>query len=228
MKKIIARIKNIDKTYETGKQVVSVLKDVSLDIFEEEIIVIYGKSGSGKSTLLSTLGGINKPDHGEVFIKNQSLYDLSENKLVEVRSKNIGYIFQSYNLIDDYTALQNIRLPFYIQKRKIDNALELEILEMLDIKNRSDFYPNQLSGGEKQRVGIARALLQMPSIIIADEPTGNLDAVSSHQLMDYIKKSNQSYRQTIIIVTHDHSWFDIASRVFRLENGKLLEENKCG
>jgi len=220
----ILTAKAISKQYSSGAIAVHALRQTDMDVGEGEILVILGKSGSGKSTLLSVLGGLCTPDSGEVLVKSQSLYKLSEEKRARTRSQEIGFIFQTFNLIYELNALNNIRLPFDIAGRKYDTDYEKEIIDMLELENRVSFYPDQLSGGERQRVAIARALTMRPSLILADEPTGNLDAESGEHLMEFVKQTNEKLHQTYVVVTHDTQWISVAHRVFRMQDGVLKEE----
>jgi len=224
----ILETRHLVKTYKNGSTVVHALDDVSFSISQGDLAVILGKSGSGKSTLLDTIGGIEKPDQGEVLLNGISLYELRENERANIRSSCIGYIFQTFNLIEELTALENIRLPQDICGRTYEKQLEQDICSMLEIEARLYFYPDQLSGGERQRVAIARALLMKPQIVLADEPTGNLDSGTARQFMEFVRRSNAELGQTFVVVTHDKSWLDIAKTVYWMKDGSLeeYEENE--
>lgn len=211
----------IKKSYASGKIKVPALKDTTFEMNRGEIAVIIGKSGSGKSTLLNVLGGLVPPDSGEVIVDNNSLYTINEDSRAKLRTQKVGFIFQNFNLIDELSVINNIRLPFDIAKLPYNIALEKEITERLGIAHRLKFYPEQLSGGERQRVAIARALLMQPDIILADEPTGNLDLESGGAVMDFVLKSNKEQGQTYIIVTHDMEWTKIATTVHKMSDGLL-------
>lgn len=216
--------KNIHKSYMTKDFQVNAVDGVNLEIRKGDIIVILGKSGSGKSTLLNILGGIDTPDSGDVIIDGESLYTIKEDKRTSIRSGKIGFIFQNFNLINELTALENIRLPYDILNKPYDLEYENELFDMLETKGRLTFYPQQLSGGERQRFAICRALLQRPAIILADEATGNIDSKASERFMQYVKKSNRKYDQTYVIVTHDSNWTSVAHKIFYMSDGKLNEK----
>ena len=220
---IIMEVQNLIKTYKNHDIVVNAVNNVSFSVEQGDLLVILGKSGSGKSTLLDAMGGIAIPDNGKVIVDVVSLYDLSEEKRAAFRSSYIGYIFQSFNLIDEFTALENIRLPFDIHKKKYDEEFEKKICSMLGIESRLMFFPSQLSGGERQRVAIARALLMRPKIVLADEPTGNLDSLTSQQFIEFVEKSNIELGQTFVVVTHDESWMKIANKVYYVKDGCIGE-----
>ncbi len=221
---IVLEAKDISKNYYSGKYTVEALKTTSFSASEGSIVVIVGKSGSGKSTLLNVLGGLIKPEIGQVFIEQQSIYEISESMRTRLRSKKIGFIFQSFNLINELSIINNIRLPFDIAGLPYDAQAEKEIVNMLDISERLHFYPEQLSGGERQRTAIARALLLKPAIILADEPTGNLDLESGKNLMNFVEATNRERNQTYVIVTHDLEWLKIAHHVYKMSDGRLTAE----
>lgn len=220
----ILSAREITKQYTSGKVVVHALQRTDLDIETGEIVVILGRSGSGKSTFLNVLGGLCKPETGEVFIKDKPLYALSEDHRSKIRGAEIGFVFQAYNLIPELNALDNVRLPFDIAGKRYDTFYEDEIIGMLGMDHRMSFYPDQLSGGERQRIAVTRALLMKPAIILADEPTGNVDVESGKSLMDFVKKTNQRLNQTYVVVTHDLEWISLAHRVYRMTDGILSEE----
>ena len=225
---VILQAHDLVKTYQNGSTKIRALDKISFAVQEGDLTVILGKSGSGKSTLLDTIGGIEKPDSGEVMINGHSLYRQKEAERARLRNQAVGYIFQAFNLIDEFTVLENIRLPQDIRGRAYDMELEEKIFSGLEIKPRLNFYPGQLSGGERQRVAIARALLMRPQIVLADEPTGNLDSYNSRQFMEFVKKANAELRQAFVIVTHDLEWLEIAAKVYYMKDGRLEEydENK--
>jgi ABC-type antimicrobial peptide transport system, ATPase component len=216
--------KDICKNYYSGKYRVEALKTTSFSVSEGSINVIAGKSGSGKSTLLNILGGLIKPDAGQVFVEQQSLYEVSDSKRTCLRNQKIGFIFQRYNLINELSIINNIRLPFDIAGLPYDVQAEKEIVSMLEINERLSFYPEQLSGGECQRTAIARALLMKPAIILADEPTGNLDLESGKNVMNFVETTNRERNQTYVIVTHDLEWLKIAHYVYKMSDGILSAE----
>ena len=210
----------VSKIYQAGETAVHAVDNVSLGVEKGEIIVILGKSGSGKSTFLNILGGIEIPDAGKVFVDGEDLFALSEKRRTEIRGRKIGFIFQAYNLMPELPLLENVRLPFEIQGRPYDNKYEDELFEMLELKDRLQFYPGQLSGGQQQRASV-RALLLRPSIILADEPTGNLDKASGERMIKLFEQTNRELAQTYIIVTHDEDWKSIAHKVFYMSDGRI-------
>jgi len=199
---------------------------VNINISKGELVVILGKSGSGKTTLLNIIGGLLVPDSGKVMLDDESLYELNESERTLIRTQKIGFIFQNYNLINEITAINNIRLPFDIANMKYDTDFEKEIFEMLEISERLKFYPEQLSGGEKQRIAIARAILKKPSLILADEPTGNLDDKTGQYFMDFVKKTNEEFRYTYIIVTHNKDWCKLADTIYYMKDGILTDKEQ--
>ena len=214
---------NIVRTYSSGGQKVNAIKGINLTVMKGEIVIIVGRSGSGKTTFLNVLGGLLTPDSGNVLIRGKSLYKLSEKERAAIRNKEYGFVFQNFNLINELSVLNNIRLPYDVASKYYDIELERKVLKMLGLEKRVKFYPEQLSGGEKQRVAIARALLMNPKIILADEPTGNLDGESRKNFMNFVMKNNEKYQQTFLIVTHDIEWKKIAHRVYTMDDGKLYE-----
>lgn len=218
-------LKNISKSYSSTSEKIEVLKNISLTINDGKITVITGRSGSGKSTLLNIMGGLLSPSEGEVFIEGTPLYGLSESQRTILRNKKIGFVFQDFNLIDEITVSNNIRLPFDITKAEYDEKSEKEIIEMLNLKRRLSFYPGRLSGGERQRVAIARALIKKSEIILADEPTGNLDCDSRDDIIKYFCESNKRFGQTYVIVTHDKEWEKVADTVLHINGGEIYEKN---
>ena len=220
----IVIVNNVIKSYHSGTHIVPAVKGVSLSVDIGEIVIIIGKSGSGKSTLLNIIGGLLTPDNGEVILNGKSIYGISERERAKVRGQECGFIFQSFNLIQELSVLNNIRLPFDIAKKKYDKELEKTILRVLEIEDRRTFYPSQLSGGERQRVSIARAILMKPAVILADEPSGNLDVETGRKFMEFVKENNEQYKQTYIIVTHDMEWRKVAHRTYKMKDGELFLE----
>ena len=215
---------SISKKYKSHNVIVNALKETSLTVHKGEIAVIIGKSGSGKSTLLNVLGGLIKPDSGKVLISNKSIYDISEKERANIRNTRCGFVYQSFNLLNELNVINNIRLPFDIAGKPYNVEKEKELITILGLSKREHFFPEQLSGGERQRVAIARSLLMEPSIILADEPTGNLDVNSGKALMNLIVDSNKNRNQTYIIVTHDLEWLKVAHTVYRMSDGILKPE----
>lgn len=220
----ILTVKNISKSYKIGNTQVHALKSTTLEIKKGEIVVVIGKSGSGKSTLLNVLGGLIVPDSGEVLLDGKNLYTMSEKERARIRNQKCGFIYQNFNLINELSVINNIRLPFDIAGKPYNTKREKELLDILDLGKRRNFYPTQLSGGERQRTAVARALLMEPSIILADEPTGNLDLESGNKLMAFVKRTNREQGQTYVIVTHDLEWLKIAHTVYRMSDGRLERE----
>lgn len=211
------------KTYGMNETAVKALKPTDLEIKEGEFLAIVGPSGSGKSTLLHLLAGLDKPSAGKVFINEQDIYELSENELSRYRRQNIGFIFQAFNLIPILSAEENIKLPVLMDGKKVDEGYIDELMDVLNIKERRKHLPGELSGGQQQRVSIARALANKPSIIFADEPTGNLDSKNSKEVLQLLKSTIEKYNQTLIMITHDGSIAQMADRVITISDGMIVE-----
>ena len=221
----LIHLKDVNKTYQ-GAQPLHVLKGIDLDIERGEFVSIMGASGSGKSTLLNILGILDNYDTGEYRLNDVLIKDLSETRAAEYRNKMIGFIFQSFNLISFKTAVENVELPLFYQgvSRKKRHELAMEYLEKLGLKQWANHYPNEMSGGQKQRVAIARALITKPEIILADEPTGNLDSKSTIEIMNILKDLHESGR-TVIIITHDDEIANQVDRVVRIMDGKIVSDS---
>lgn len=219
---------NLTKTYGEGETEVRALSDVNISVELGQFIAIVGPSGSGKSTMLHLLGGIERPTSGTVKIEGKDIYKLSENKLAKYRRQNIGFIFQQYNLIPVLNVRENIEMPLMLDKAKIDKEYIDEVIEFLGLSERQNHLPNQLSGGQQQRVAIARALAAKPAIILADEPTGNLDTKTTNEVMELLKKSIKKYNQTLIMITHNDEIAKNADRIISIVDGytKELIHNK--
>lgn len=218
----VLKVENISKIYGENNNLVKALDNISFTINEGEFIAITGASGSGKSTLLHILGGIDKPTSGQVWLENINLSNLTDNQLAGIRLSKIGIIYQFYNLIPTLTVEENITLPILLDHKNINKKRLDSILEILDIKDRRDFLPNQLSGGQQQRVAIGRGLIYSPSIILADEPTGNLDSKNSENIINLLKNLNKKLKQTLIIVTHNLEIAKQADRILELKDGKIV------
>ncbi len=220
----ILQVKGLTKTYGKGDTVVNALDNVSFNVKKGEFAAIVGASGSGKSTLLHLLGGVDRPTSGKVYIDGKDLFDMGESNLAIFRRRNIGIIYQSYNLIPVLTAEENIMLPRLLDNRKPDNDKLTNILQATGLTDRREHLPNQLSGGQQQRVSIGRALINDPAIILADEPTGNLDSKSSGEIIDLLKLSNKRYNQTLLLITHDEKIALQADRIITIGDGKILRD----
>lgn len=218
----ILKIENITKKYANGDKELYALDDVSFTVNQGEFIAIVGPSGSGKSTLLHMIGGIDKPTKGKIYINGTDISSLKPDKMTIFRRRNIGIVYQFYNLIPTLNAEDNIILPVLLDGKTVDKEKLNEIIKLLKIEDRRKAMPSQLSGGEQQRVSIGRALMNNPSIILADEPTGNLDSMASKEIVEIFKYYNKAYKQTLIIVTHDEKIALQADRIIKLEDGKII------
>ena len=218
---MILSVKNLKKTFKDGDKVLEVLKGVSFDLCKGDILTIKGPSGSGKSTLLSLLGTLDQPDSGEVIIDNKSLKDVKDYDLI--RNTHIGFIFQFHNLIAELNVVENVTIPTLIAGKKIDTDYVNELFDYFDLSNRKKSFPLDLSGGEKQRVSAMRAIMNKPSIVIADEPTGNLDEYNAIKMIDLFQKLNRDFNLTFVIATHDEKVFNIGSKKMKLYDGNLLK-----
>lgn len=220
----LLRVENLSKSYGKGEAKVDALKNINLSIKKGEFVAIVGPSGSGKSTLLHLLGGVDKPTSGNVFINDINIYDLKEKDLAIFRRRNIGLIYQFYNLIPVLTVKENILLPAELDNRKIDKEYLEDLLKTLDLKERENHLPSELSGGQQQRTSIGRALINRPSIVLADEPTGNLDSKNSKEIVELLKVSVKKYNQTLIMITHDINIALQADRVITIEDGIIKSD----
>ena len=217
----ILEIKNLCKTYGTGENQVKALDNVSFSVPKGQFLAIIGASGSGKSTLIHILGGVDKPTSGKVYLNGQDVYAQDEEQLAIFCRRQVGLIYQFYNLIPVLNVTENITLPLLMDSRKVDNQRLDELLTTLSLKGRENHLPNQLSGGQQQRVSIGRALINAPSVVLADEPTGNLDSKNSHEIMELLKLSNKKYNQTLIVITHDENIALQADRIITLADGRI-------
>lgn len=224
----ILSVKNLSKIYGDENNHVIALDNVSFDVEIGEFIAIIGASGSGKSTLLHQIGGVDHPSSGKVIINNTDIYTLNENDLAIFRRNEIGLIYQFYNLIPVLNVKENITLPLQLAHQKVDQKRFNTLIEQLGLSNRLKHLPNQLSGGQQQRVSIARALINKPSLVLADEPTGNLDSKNSDEIIRLLKEANEKYHQTIIIITHDNNIAKLANRVITIKDGKIISDLKRG
>ena len=222
----IVRTENLSKTYGSGENLVKAIDDVNLKIEKGEFIAIVGPSGSGKSTLLHLLGGVDNPSSGKIFIDGNDISKYSSKELALFRRRKVGLIYQFYNLIPNLTVRHNIELPLKLDKRKINDEVLLDIVRKLGIENKLDSFPSELSGGQQQRVAIARSLITRPAIVLADEPTGNLDRKNSEDIISLFKLVNQRLNSTIMIITHDEKVANACNKVYKMVDGRLslLEE----
>lgn len=218
--------KELVKTYGFDDNKVIALNNVSIEIEEGTFVAIVGRSGSGKSTLLHVLAGLVKPNKGKVFLEDQSLYEMNDDKLTRFRRRRMGFIFQFFNLISTQNVIENIVLPIHLDNGIVDDDYVEEIVELLGLTEKKTAFIHELSGGQQQRVAIARALASKPAIIFADEPTGNLDAKSSKEVIDLLRIAQRKYHETIIMVTHDEMIASIADRIIRIEDGKIIQDTK--
>ena len=223
---MILELKGIYKNYQQGKMSVPVLKDVNFSMEEGEFVAITGKSGSGKSTLLHMLGALDVPTSGEVYIDGKSLASMTREEQAVFRRRKVGVVFQSYNLIPDLSVYENIVLPIELDGGYVDKAYIEELLRQLKIEDKRDALPGTLSGGQQQRTAIARALSYKPAILLADEPTGNLDTQTSHDVMGLLKTVARKYQQTTILITHDMDVAQLSDRIVYMEDGKIRKERK--
>lgn len=219
----ILSVRNLKKYYNTGENTVKALDGIDLDICKGEFLAVVGTSGSGKSTLLHMLGGLDNPTSGEVIIDGKNISGLSRDELTVYRRRKIGFVFQNYNLLPLMNVYENIVLPIKLDGIKPDNDYIEEILKLLKLEDKKYFMPNQLSGGQQQRVALARALAIKPAIILADEPTGNLDSRTSQDVLGLIKISSQNLAQTIVMITHNEGIAQMADRIIRIEDGKIVK-----
>ena len=220
----ILRVENLSKIYGSGDNEVRALDDVSFSVERGQFLAIIGPSGSGKSTLLHILGGVDCPTSGKVFLEGQDVFAQNEDQLAIFRRRQVGLIYQFYNLIPVLNVTENITLPVLMDGRKVNESRLQELLTILDLKDREKHLPNQLSGGQQQRVSIGRALMNSPAIVLADEPPGNLDSKNSQEIVELLKLSNKQYGQTLIVVTHDESIALQADRIISIEDGKIARD----
>jgi len=220
----ILTVEHVSKIYGKGESQVKALDDVSFSVEKGEFVAIVGASGSGKSTLLHIIGGVDRPTGGKVFIDGTDIYSLNETQLAIFRRRQIGLIYQFYNLIPILNVVENITLPLLLDNRRVDKNRLSNIIDTLGLQGRTKHLPNELSGGQQQRVSIGRALINQPAIVLADEPTGNLDSKNSKEIIDLLKFSNKHYRQTLIMITHDPNIALQADRMITLEDGRIVRD----
>lgn len=222
MESWIVETKGLKKYYQLGTNTVKALDGVDFQVRPEEFVAIIGKSGSGKSTLLHMIGGLDTPTEGEVTIAGKPLAGLTKNQLAVFRRRKIGFVFQSYNLVQDLSVYENVVLPVELDGKRVDKAFVEEIMEFLKLTQKSESLPDTLSGGQQQRVAIARALAAKPALLLCDEPTGNLDTATGHDVLGLLRVVARQFRQTIILITHDNDIAQMADRIVRIEDGKIV------
>ena len=220
----ILRVEHLCKTYGSKETLVKALDDINFKVNKGEFVAIVGASGSGKSTLLHILGGVDKPTSGKVFVDNKDIYKLNETNLAIFRRRQVGLIYQFYNLIHVLNVKENMTLPVLLDNKKINEEYLNELIHILNLEKRVNHLPNELSGGQQQRVSIGRALMNHPALLLADEPTGNLDSNSSKEIIELLKLSNKKYEQTIIMITHDQKLALNADRIITIDDGKIISD----
>ena len=222
----ILRVENLTKTYGKGENQVTAVDNVTFSIEKGEFVAIVGASGSGKSTLLHMIGGVDRPTSGKVYIDGKDIYTLNDDNLAIFRRRQVGLIYQFYNLIPILNVEENITLPCNLDGRKVDDEKLQELLKTLKLEDRKKHLPNELSGGQQQRVSIGRAIINEPAIMLADEPTGNLDSKASEEIISLLKLSNKKYNQTLIVITHDEKIALEADRIITIDDGRIIKDEK--
>ena len=222
----ILKVENLSKVYGKGDNKVKAVDDISFSVEKGEFVAIIGASGSGKSTLLHLLGGVDRPTLGKVYIEGQDIYSLNDDKLAIFRRRQVGLIYQFYNLIPVLNVVENITLPCNLDGKQINEKRLDDLLKTLGLENRKNNLPNQLSGGQQQRVSIGRAMMNEPALMLADEPTGNLDSKASEEIISLLRLSNKKYNQTVIIITHDEKIALEADRIITIDDGKIVKDEK--
>ena len=222
----ILEVEHLTKIYGAGENEVRALNDVSFGVDKGEFVAIIGPSGSGKSTLIHTLGGVDRPTSGKVFLNGQDVYAQDEEQLAIFRRRQVGLIYQFYNLIPVLNVVENMTLPVLMDGRKVNETRLNELLQTLNLSDRKNNLPNQLSGGQQQRVSIGRALMNAPTIVLADEPTGNLDSQNSREIIELLRLSNRKYNQTLIVITHDENIALQADRILAIEDGRITKDER--
>ena len=224
MNQWMVEAKGLKKYYRLGEHIVKALDGVDFTVKEQEFVAIVGKSGSGKSTLLHMLGGLDTPTEGSVCIDGRNLAGMNKEQLTVFRRRKVGFVFQNYNLVQDLNVYENIVLPIELDGRLVDKRFMEEMLDLLKLQEKKEALPSNLSGGQQQRVAIARALASKPRILLADEPTGNLDSASGHDVLGLLKVAARQFRQTVILITHDMDIAQMADRIVHIEDGKIVKE----
>lgn len=220
----ILKVENLVKTYQSGDNKINAVDNISFSVDKGEFVAIVGASGSGKSTLLHLLGGVDKPSSGKVIIDGEEIYKMSDDNLAIFRRRQVGLIYQFYNLIPILNVLENITLPCDLDNNPVDQKRLEELVKTLGLEDRVDHLPNELSGGQQQRTSIGRALINNPAIVLADEPTGNLDSEASEEIMALLKDANKRYKQTVIVITHDLNIASSADRIITIDDGKIIKD----
>lgn len=224
----IMKVEHVSKVYGRDENQVRALDDISFTVEQGEFLAIIGPSGSGKSTLLHILGGVDRPSSGKVYVNGSDVYVQDDTRLAIFRRRQVGLIYQFYNLIPVLDVVENMTLPVRLDRRRVDRKRLAELLHVLGLKGRERHLPSQLSGGQQQRVSIGRALMNSPAIVLADEPTGNLDSKNSHEIMELLKMSNRKYNQTLIMITHDENIALQADRILAIEDGRIVRDEVIG
>jgi len=229
MKNIIIKLQDVWKTYQMGEVEVQALRGLNLEVREGEFLAIQGPSGSGKSTAMNMIGCLDIPSKGKIYLDGHDISKLSESDLAQIRGRKIGFVFQKFNLINTLTALQNVMLPMMFQDKSVEQRRKkaIELLRLVELEDRMDHKPTELSGGQQQRVAIARALANDPAVVLADEPTGNLDSRSGENVMSFLKKLNKEEKRTIVMVTHDEDMARNAQRIEYLKDGIIVGSSTC-
>ena len=223
----ILKVENLNKTYGKGENQVKAVDNISFSVEKGEFVAIIGASGSGKSTLLHLIGGVDRPTSGKVYIDGKDIYTLNDDNLAIFRRRQVGLIYQFYNLIPVLNVSENMTLPTKLDGRKVNEAKLNDLLKTLGLEKRKNNLPNQLSGGQQQRVSIGRAMMNEPALMLADEPTGNLDSKASEEIISLLRLSNKKYNQTVIIITHDEKIALEADRIITIDDGKIIKDERC-
>ncbi len=225
MESWIIRTKNLKKYYQLGEHTVKALDGMDFLVREREFVAVIGTSGSGKSTLLHMIGGLDVPTGGEVYVAGRNLNEMNKEQLAVFRRRKVGFVFQNYNLVPDLNVFENVVLPVELDGRYVDREFAEEILDFLKLKEKQEVLPGTLSGGQQQRAAIARALVSKPAILLADEPTGNLDTATSHDVIGLLKLAAKQFQQTVVLITHDNDVAQMSDRIVRIEDGRIVERS---
>lgn len=226
MESWIIRTKNLKKYYQLGEHTVKALDGMDFLVREREFVAVIGTSGSGKSTLLHMIGGLDVPTEGEVYVDGRNLNEMNKEQLAVFRRRKVGFVFQNYNLVPDLNIYENVVLPVELDGRRVDREFAEEILEFLKLSGKKEALPGILSGGQQQRAAIARAIVSKPAILLADEPTGNLDTAANHDVIGLLKMAAKQFQQTVVLITHDNDIAQLADRIVRIEDGRIVERGE--